>query len=553
MKQIRTSFEEKIKITFTKYARLLTIILFIILVLFIGFESVVKPKYSAYKTNKVISRTLETLNTNIEYVMDSMANITDTSDFYESYYSNLILKGISGDISIYDENKNILYITNPSDEGSTLKSTFNQYFMDNIDNAPHQKAISSINRDSDSGSYNDIVFGKKVERIDGSPIYVVVYVKSELLTSYLDAIHPNLVVITDRQNYVLASTSPSLVGRFNRFNIPQEASIILLNREYKIEETRENTAGLKVYILTNVAAFPNFLVYVSITFAVILWVHQYASSKVAERVGREASASISQLKEMIDKIAIGELGTTVELDTQDEFEELAQAFNSMSLALKHSIENNKQLMELQKTAEIKQLEAQFNPHFLYNSLETIRYLIAANPKLAEVLILRTTQLLRYSIDGQDELVPFRKDFEYIRVFLDIHKIRLDEALNIEIDIEEAIFDEALPKLILLPLIENSIKYGYKDQDTLSIKIIGRIVEDMIILTVLDDGLGMDKETLARFQDQRAARLSSASHYGLYSIHHRISLIYQNDAYMTIAPKDRGTEISITLPRRSPHV
>ena len=128
-----------------------------------------------------------------------------------------------------------------------------------------------------------------------------------------------------------------------------------------------------------------------------------------------------------------------------------------------------------------------------------------------------------------------------------------------------LFDRELRNILFknLLIVENniksiisytlSIKYGYKDQDTLSIKIIGRIVENMIILTVLDDGLGMDKETLARFQDQRAARLSSASHYGLYSIHHRISLIYQNDAYMTIAPKDRGTEISITLPRRSPHV
>ncbi len=553
MKHTKTSFEEKIKNTFTRYARILMIILFVILVMFITFERVVKPQFNAYQTNKKISNSLRNLDNKIEVVMDSMKDIYETHTFYESFYSNLISKGIKGDISVYDESGKILYITNPTDEGSSLRKVFNQYFLDNIENSETKKVTSSIYRGDGSSSFNDVVFGKKVTRSDNSSVYVVVYVESELLYDYIDDIQPNLVVVTDRQNYILASTSSTVVDKYNRFNTSDEYSTIISNREYKINESSDNLAGLKVFVLTHVVAFPNFLVYVSILFLVILLIHQYASYKVATRVGREASQSINKLRELIDKIASGELGATVKLDTHDEFDSLAQDFNSMSLALEDSIESNKLLMEQQKTAEIKQLEAQFNPHFLYNSLETIRYLIASDPRLAERLILRNTQLLRYSIDSVDEVVPFKKDFEYIRVFLDIHKIRLKDALIVSIDIEDAVFEEALPKLILLPLIENSIKYGYRDQDTLSIGIVGRLIDDKIVLTVKDDGLGMDEQTLSRFENQHAARMSSSSHYGLYSIHHRINLIYKNEGFMKIRSKDRGTEISITLPRRTPHV
>lgn len=553
MKRTKTSFEEKIKNTFTRYARILMIILFVILVMFITFERVVKPQFNAYQTNKKISNSLRNLDIKIEVVMDSMKDIYETHTFYESFYSNLISKGFKGDISVYDESGKILYITNPTDEGSSLTKVFNQYFLDNIENSETKKVTSSINRGDGSSSFNDIVFGKKVTRSDNSSVYVVVYLESELLYDYIDDIQPNLVVVTDRQNYILASTSSTVVDKYNRFNTSDEYSTIISNREYKINESSDNLAGLKVFVLTHVVAFPNFLVYVSILFLVILLIHQYASYKVATRVGREASQSINKLRELIDKIASGELGATVKLDTHDEFDSLAQDFNSMSLALEDSIESNKLLMEQQKIAEIKQLEAQFNPHFLYNSLETIRYLIASDPRLAERLILHNTQLLRYSIDSVDEVVPFKKDFEYIRVFLDIHKIRLKDALIVSIDIEDAVFEEALPKLILLPLIENSIKYGYRDQDTLSIDIVGRLIDDKIVLTVKDDGLGMDEQTLSRFENQRAARMSSSSHYGLYSIHHRINLIYKNEGFMKIRSKDRGTEISITLPRRTPHV
>lgn len=553
MKHTKTSFEEKIKNTFTRYARILMIILFVILVMFITFERVVKPQFNAYQTNKKISNSLRNLDNKIEVVMDSMKDIYETHTFYESFYSNLISKGIKGDISVYDESGKILYITNPTDEGSSLRKVFNQYFLDNIENSETKKVTSSIYRGDGSSSFNDVVFGKKVTRSDNSSVYVVVYVESELLYDYIDDIQPNLVVVTDRQNYILASTSSTVVDKYNRFNTSDEYSTIISNREYKINESSDNLAGLKVFVLTHVVAFPNFLVYVSILFLVILLIHQYASYKVATRVGREASQSINKLRELIDKIASGELGATVKLDTHDEFDSLAQDFNSMSLALEDSIASNKLLMEQQKIAEIKQLEAQFNPHFLYNSLETIRYLIASDPRLAERLILRNTQLLRYSIDSVDEVVPFKKDFEYIRVFLDIHKIRLKDALTVSFDIEDAVFEEALPKLILLPLIENSIKYGYRDQDTLSIDIVGRIIDDNIVLTVKDDGLGIDEQTLSRFENQHAARMSSSSHYGLYSIHHRINLIYKNEGFMKILSQDRGTEISITLPRRTPHV
>lgn len=553
MSKKTTSFEEKIKSTFTNYARVLMVILFVVLVLFIGFERVAKPRFTAYQVNRKVLGSLSELESKLENVMESSKEVFDNTSFYEMYYLSVIGQELKGDISVFDAKGQILFLTNPSDQGSFLKRTYNRIVIENIEKSVDHKHTSSMKRTDVSGDYNDLVYGEKVMRSDGSVVYVVVYLDSNIMNRYVLDSHSHPIIITDGHSNILASSANTGTESYNRFNVASDATVKLEARDYNVSVTVNHNPNLRINVLTYSEPLPNFIGYIFITLILVLWIHQYASSKVASRVGREAAKSISSIQEVIDKVAQGEFGITVDLNTQDEFEGLASAFNTMSQDLETSTNRNKLLLELQKSAEIKQLEAQFNPHFLYNSLETIRYLIASDPKLAESLILKNTQLLRYSIESQDELVPFKDDFKYIMLYLEIHQIRLEDALNINIDIEDEVYDEELPRLLIQPLIENSIKHGYKHQDTLTIKIVGRIEGLNVVISVKDNGSGMDFETLEKFQNHDTARLSSGSHYGLFSIHHRLSLIYKDMATMVIESDENGTEISLTMPRRTPYV
>lgn len=553
MKKKTQSFEEKIKSTFTNYSRVLMMILFTVLVLFIGFERVLKPRFTAYQVNREVLHNLKKLDLKLEQVMKSSQEIYDNTSFYEVYYKYLIGQDLKGDISVFNEAGEVLFLTNPSDQGSFLKRTYNHLVLENIETSVDGKHSSSMKRTEDANDYNDLVYGEKVQRTDGSSIYVVIYLDSNQMNQYGLESHGHPIIITDTHNNILTSGFNTLASEYNRFNVSNLETVQIENRHYKVSVTQYDNPNLKVHVLTYSESLPSFIGYIFVTLILVMLIHQYVSSKVASRIGRQASKSISSLQEVIDKVAQGEFGITVDLDTQDEFEGLATAFNTMSQDLESSTNRNKLLLELQKAAEIKQLEAQFNPHFLYNSLETIRYLIAANPKLAESLILKNTQLLRYSIQSQNELVPFKEDFKYIMLYLEIHQIRLEEALEISIDIEDQVYEEMLPRLLLQPLIENSIKHGYRHQDTLSIKIKGKIEGSNVVISVQDDGSGMDEETLKLFQNHHLARLNSGVQYGLYSIHHRLSLIYKDQASVIIESDQNGTLISLTMPRRTSHV
>src|SRR5699024_7582755 len=140
--------------------------------------------------------------------------------------------------------------------------------------------------------------------------------------------------------------------------------------------------------------------------------------------------------------------------------------------LDKQIKDNEALLILKNEAKIKQLEAQFNPHFLYNSLETIKYLIDLDPKQATRMILNLNHLLRYSIDVTKHEVTLEEDIENVKKFLEIIKTRLDERFAYEINISEEVQKTKIPRLLIQPLIENSVKHGFQVKEDLNIAIFG---------------------------------------------------------------------------------
>jgi sensor histidine kinase YesM len=149
----------------------------------------------------------------------------------------------------------------------------------------------------------------------------------------------------------------------------------------------------------------------------------------SKKIAVNNSESISKLIREIYVIKNGNLNYKIKLDTDDEIETIAENINELVDRIKTLNERNTELLNIKRISEIKQLEAQFNPHFLYNTLETIRYSIFLDKKAASDLISLLTRILRYSVSKGSDEVKFSENVEYAKVFLKIYKYRYDKNFN----------------------------------------------------------------------------------------------------------------------------
>ena len=206
------------------------------------------------------------------------------------------------------------------------------------------------------------------------------------------------------------------------------------------------------------------------------------------------------------------------------------------------------MTELLALAQTKQLESQFNPHFLYNTLENIRYMCKLEPATAERMVFSLSKLLRYSLDGSREQVTLEEDLGHLNNYLSILEMRFGSRFEYKIDIAPECMQCLIPKLVLQPMIENSVKYGFGNQLNLHVELKAYIHEEKLMMICRDDGVGMSAamvEKLCALMNQKEApgRLS-----GLYNIHRRIQLLYGYPYGVEIRSLEgHGTTLVVTLP------
>lgn len=195
-----------------------------------------------------------------------------------------------------------------------------------------------------------------------------------------------------------------------------------------------------------------------------------------------------------------------------------------------------------------QLEAQFDPHFLYNTLESIRYSIRLGDKDADFIILKLTSLLRYSIDAPEEMVSLRSDLLHLRDYLTIIQYRFQDRFHYELDIPDSCLDHPCPRLCLQPIVENSVKYVLQRQQSLTVTIRAWEDEDFLYLEVADDGVGMSQELLEEMRHLIAAKTAPYStHHGLKNIARRLNLQFGGGSGMELnSVPGQGTQVLLRI-------
>lgn len=231
----------------------------------------------------------------------------------------------------------------------------------------------------------------------------------------------------------------------------------------------------------------------------------------------------------------------------EEIEELDEGINKMARKISILLENVRQEKEMQHLTELQLIQAQVNPHFLYNTLDTIVWLIEGGMTDDAVEMISSLSIFfRTSLSKGKDIIPLSEEERHTLSYLEIQQYRYRDILEFEINIPKELGGIPVPKLSIQPLAENALYHGIKNRRGKGkILIEGREEEDALVLTVSDNGQGMTPERLHEVQE--AIRTGERAGFGLAAVAERIALYYGPGYGMKIFSEEgKGTTVEIRL-------
>ena len=266
-------------------------------------------------------------------------------------------------------------------------------------------------------------------------------------------------------------------------------------------------------------------------------------------ISAKISHPIKELEESMKRVEEGEFNIYIDVKGEDEVERLATAFNLMISKVRYLMGQIVIQQEAKRKSELDALQAQINPHFLYNTLDSIVWM-AENGKNDGVITMVTAlaKLFRISISRGRNIITVREEIEHAKNYLIIQKIRYKNKFKFEIITQEEVLEYKTTKLILQPLIENSIYHGIEYMvDEGFIRISVSITNGKLLYEVSDNGLGIDPEKLKHLLEYRV-KTDSGSGVGVKNVHERIQIRYGMGYGLEIQSEiEEGTTIKIWLP------
>ncbi len=266
---------------------------------------------------------------------------------------------------------------------------------------------------------------------------------------------------------------------------------------------------------------------------------------------------VEQFRKQMQKAASGEFDLEPSLGGQDEISELYGYLGTMIGDIQRLLAeiyrerlHAEQLKTQQREAEFKVLAGQINPHFLYNTLETIRMKARVNhqPEI-EDLVKMLAKILRKNIRASGQEVTIRGEVELVESYLKIQKYRFEDRIEYQIQVDQDVEDFMVLPLILQPIVENSIIHGLETKEgTGHILIRIQRVEGVILITIQDDGVGIPEERLAQLRQELNRRNLDRPHIGVCNVHQRLRLRYGEEAGLAITSLEgQMTRVVMRIP------
>jgi two-component system sensor histidine kinase YesM len=264
---------------------------------------------------------------------------------------------------------------------------------------------------------------------------------------------------------------------------------------------------------------------------------------------------IKKLHDVTTAITKNDLRALVTSKNVNEITELGISFNIMIGRIRELLDSQVREHENLQKAELKALQAQINPHFLYNTLDAIVWMAETNKTDQVIEIVRTlSRFFRIALSKGKDWISLQEEIEHVRSYLHIQKIRYQDILEYEIDVDEGILDGTILKLTLQPLAENALYHGIKNKrngGTIWVRA-RRKEQDQVLIEVQDNGVGFTPYKLARIQellDDESYEISQEGEgFGLANVNKRIKLYYGSQYGLSVESQyQRGTRVTVTIP------
>lgn len=391
-----------------------------------------------------------------------------------------------------------------------------------------------------------ISFTRKLNFYESGQYQIFVYM--EITEDYLNQMlglgdEEITMVLLNDAGEIQASNHPELIGK-NMASINLEKQIFMKNNTAYCGQLQMFTDSRRYDKEAGLAASRNFLVFFVSSVLALAAIYLYSRSfrNKVDKV-RQGAKSIGEGK-LDYRIFLSENGRG-----RDELDEIADSVNQMGEQIHTLIEESYKKELDRKISELNLLQEQINPHFLYNALSSISVLAMGNgDKVASRAILYLSDFYRITLSKGKQDIPIREELNLLESYLKIQRMRFDDSIEVEYELDESLLDVHVVKLTLQPIVENAIHHG-RDNDSEVFHILIRLFEEQekTVFEVIDDGCGMDPEKLMDLQNSMN---HSEGGYGLRNVNIRIKLQYgpQYGVYIE-SERGFGTKIRIEFPGR----
>lgn len=478
-------------------------------------------------------------------------NKTAIMKMYENLYQYTNHVGVHTDFYLFDEGMKTL-ISNQVQEPEFIQLAKNAKWgiIEQIKREPTRPVFTFVSSIKRVSPQMDLVIGKAIVEKDKITGYVLFVVPTEeLLNMVINSdVH---ILVKDNYDYVPICTDDFFCIAMNKIK-PEfknaEGYFSFQERKYYSNKKEILNGELTVYALTPIGVIVNQLRNaVMIIIGVLIILSLTIIISVKKEVEKKTKM-IDQLVEAFSAVKNGNLDMYLNITSNNEFEIISEAYNLMLSSLKELMRTNHEKARATVISEIKQLESQFNPHFLFNTLENIKFMIKLDPAAANKMIIALSKLLRYSINNSSSEVTIEQDMEYTHNYLDIQKYRFGNRLNYILTIPEELNACIVPKLLIQPIIENAIKYGFRNCQHMLVKIEISMIEDKLFIVITNNGTEIDEQTLKEIRCMLMSPANFSQHSGLYNVNRRIRLMYGEMYGLEILSSHvQGTAVKIILP------
>ncbi|MEG0320461.1 MAG: histidine kinase, partial [Niameybacter sp.] len=260
----------------------------------------------------------------------------------------------------------------------------------------------------------------------------------------------------------------------------------------------------------------------------------------------ELLGPVYHIKNQMKEVTRGNLESYIKESRADEFGNISQSFNEMLDQMNRLIEEVKQTEQKKRLAELDFLRAQINPHFLYNTLSSIRFFIEMEKnKEAEDMLFYFSKILRTTLSNSNQFIKIKDELITINHYVGLQQLRYAGSFKVVYTIDEKIMGYSIPNFILQPIIENSIFYSVqKEGEVCTILITGKMKENWIELQIIDSGIGMSEEKI----NQILHKGQGMNSIGIRNVHERIQLIYGENYGLEIRSEEgKGVQVLFKLP------